>query len=411
MHILIVTDQHPDSLGGAQVSIRLQQRFLEREGHTVSIVAPKRLERTQAMTNVTVLHRGNREPRRGVDIGLPAIPLTRQRDYGASWPGRRSARYVERRMTNLPSVDIVHVQGDFWGALLGYRLARTLGVPVVHTMHNNLDVGTREVTRAAPAVFASLRAARRMMLGPVLRVPGDEDRRGAWRYLADLAGEADAVVVPSHHFAEELRTRGVTGRQLVEVIPSGIDDDLLDRLRGEERDANPEPVLVWSGRMSPEKRVRPLIEAFIRMREPAQLVLIGGGLEADEVAARVRDAGVRDRVRMTGHLPYEHALREIRGADALVQTSIGFETQGMTPYEATALGTPTVFSDPKIHRELDVAPSWIVEDPSVEALAKTLNIVATEVVGLRVPDVFAEEMRQSHRTQQMLSVYERVRSL
>ena len=40
MHILIVTDQHPDSLGGAQVAIRAQRCALEHAGHLVTIVAP-----------------------------------------------------------------------------------------------------------------------------------------------------------------------------------------------------------------------------------------------------------------------------------------------------------------------------------------------------------------------------------
>ena len=40
MHILIVTDQHPESLGGVQVAIRLQRKFLERLGHRVTIAAP-----------------------------------------------------------------------------------------------------------------------------------------------------------------------------------------------------------------------------------------------------------------------------------------------------------------------------------------------------------------------------------
>ena len=40
MHIVMFADQHLESLGGAQVSMRLQRRFLERAGHTVTIVAP-----------------------------------------------------------------------------------------------------------------------------------------------------------------------------------------------------------------------------------------------------------------------------------------------------------------------------------------------------------------------------------
>ena len=53
-----------------------------------------------------------------------------------------------------------------------------------------------------------------------------------------------------------------------------------------------------------------------------------------------------------GRLPYAETLRRIAAADAVVQTSIGFETQGMTVFEAASLGTPAVVSDPDIGAEL-----------------------------------------------------------
>ncbi|MGO1539916.1 MAG: glycosyltransferase, partial [Leucobacter sp.] len=77
MHILIVTDQHADSLGGVQVSIRLQRRFLERLGHTVTVAAPE-------------LHRpGYRADAQdhSAYINLPSLPITRDREYGVAWPG------------------------------------------------------------------------------------------------------------------------------------------------------------------------------------------------------------------------------------------------------------------------------------------------------------------------------------
>ncbi len=41
MHVVMFGDQHLESLGGAQVSMRLQRRFLEKAGHTVTVVAPR----------------------------------------------------------------------------------------------------------------------------------------------------------------------------------------------------------------------------------------------------------------------------------------------------------------------------------------------------------------------------------
>ena len=103
-------------------------------------------------------------------------------------------------------------------------------------------------------------------------------------------------------------------------------------------------------------------------------------------------------------------------ADAVVQTSVGFETQGMTPFEAAALGTPTIVSDPDIGAELR-GGQWLVpgsdagEPERVAALVETLRIAASDIAGgtAPVPDAeVAESFRQSSRTAAMIAVYERV---
>lgn len=406
MHIVIVTDQHPDSLGGAQVSIRLQRAYLEREGHRVTVVSPRHRSAKRGEAQA--------DPHwyRGSVIELPSLPITRDRDYGVSWPGRATLRRVERALEGADPVDLVHVQGDFWGALIGYQLARRLGVPVVNTMHNNLDVGTRAVTPLAGVVFWALGVARRLTLG---RLPeAARGARGGWRYLAALAAMSDRVIVPSGHFARDLAREGVPGP--FEVVPTGVDDDAIDLIRVRAREASEMTRFVWCGRMSREKRIIELLQAFtqaVGRGIHAELVVVGAGLQFAEAKTLVRNAGLAARVRFTGALPHDKTLTELYHSDALVQTSIGFETQGMTPYEATALGTPTIFSDPDIAAALHVAPSWVVEDGSVRALADTLILASEEVQSgrelgqeLRIPNVFSNEMRQSYRTREMLEVYE-----
>ncbi|WP_244303186.1 glycosyltransferase [Leucobacter coleopterorum] len=160
MHILIVTDQHVDSLGGVQVAIRLQRKFLERAGHRVSIAAPT-LHRPGYVAAV-----GDR----GNYINLPSRAITKDREYGISWPGSRTDRALSAALSKLPPIDVIHIQGDFWGALIGIRAARGLNVPVVLTMHNNVDEGTRAVTRLAPLVFGILRGGEFLRWGAAVPV-------------------------------------------------------------------------------------------------------------------------------------------------------------------------------------------------------------------------------------------------
>ena len=399
MHILVVTDQHAESLGGVQVAIRLQRRFLERLGHRVTIAAP-------------ALHRagyGSEPADRDAYLDLPSRPITRDREYGLSWPGRRTDRALARSLAGLPRVDLVHVQGDFWGALIGIRAARGLGVPIVHTMHNNVDEGTRAVSPLAPVAFQALRLWRALCLGrPRGAVP--RRARGAWRYLAELATEAAVVAAPSAHFASALREHGVA--EEVAVSANGVDDDLIKEIRALPRSARRRPRLVWLGRMSQEKRILEFIEAVAESGIDADVALHGAGLLLPRVERRIAELGLGDRVTIPGPVPYRDALIAIRDADLLVQTSIGFETQGLTPFEAAALGTPTLFCDPNIADDVAVAPEWRAGGPSVTDLADALGRAVAQLSRpgageKRVPEAAAERFLQSARSAELVSLYER----
>lgn len=412
MHIVFFGDQHLDSLGGAQVSMRLQRKFLERAGHTVTVVAPK-------------MHgsRASSGTHGGAYVDLPSMPITTDREYSMSWPGRGTDRFLDKATTRRPPVDLVHVQADFWGAFIGHRYAQRHGIPVVHTMHNRVDVGIAAVTPLHRPVLAALNAWRGIALrGIAIPSKGGYPAKGSdgWAFLRGLAAGASAVTAPSTHFARRLEQHDVFPH--VDVIWNGIDDDVreqtladkpADRVLGRPR-------FVWLGRMSPEKRLLPFLEAFVASGVDADLEIIGGGAQRTAAEKIVR---ARDGVHFAGRLTYPQTLARIAAADALVQTSIGFETQGMTPFEAATLGTPSVICDPDIAAELG-GGLWAVPEPGAEAgsgverearrrveLAETLRRAADDIARgaapVPLPEV-AEAFRQSSRTAAMVEVYERV---
>lgn len=398
MHVVFFGDQHLDSLGGAQVSMRLQRQFLERAGHTVTVVAP----RMHGARAAGASHPG--------DVDLPSIPITLDREYAMSRPGRATDRVLDRAMATRPPVDLVHVQADFWGAFIGHRYAHRHGIPVVHTMHNRVDVGMAAVTPLHRPALAVLNAWRRTALrGTGPRVGGSD----GWAFLRGLAVAASAVTAPSTHFARRLEEHGVFDH--VDVVWNGIDDDVRAATLADAPDlrAPGRPRFVWLGRMSPEKRLLPFLRSWIAAGIDAELEVIGGG--AQRAAAERLVAG-RDDVRFAGRLTYPQTLARIAAADALVQTSIGFETQGMTPFEAATLGTPSIISDPDIAAELGsgywaVADAGADEPRRVAALSETLRAAASDIADgtAPVPSVeVAERFRQSSRTAAMVEVYERV---
>ncbi|MBS1697487.1 MAG: glycosyltransferase family 4 protein [Actinobacteria bacterium] len=397
MHIVFFGDQHAESLGGAQVSMRLQRAYLERAGHTVTIVAPRMRSARGAGTDPGY-------------VDLPSIPITADREYSLTWPGRRTDRALDRAMTRRPPVDLVHVQADFWGAFIGHRFAHRHGIPAVHTMHNRVDVGIAAVTPLHRPVLGALNLWRRRALRGIGEQPRGAD---GWAYLAGIAAESRAVTAPSGHFAHRLEQHGVFGS--VDVIWNGIDDEVRAQVLAAapaERPAG-RPRFIWLGRMSPEKRLLPFLEAVVASDVDADVEIVGGGGQlrtAERIAARAGRPGIR----FAGRIAYADVLARIAAADAVVQTSIGFETQGMTPFEAATLGTPTIVSDPDIAGELRgglwAVPAALDEPARVAALAETLRLAASDIAAGRAPEPdpqVAADFRQSSRTDAMLEVYRR----
>jgi len=403
VHVVMFGDQHLESLGGAQVSMRLQRRFLEKAGHTVTVVAPRMHGPRAAAASVEA----------SAYLDLPSMPITLDREYSLTWPGARTDRFLDEAMRGRPPVDVVHVQADFWGAFIGHRFAKRHGLPIVHTMHNRVDVGIEATAPFPGLVLRVLNAWQRRALGGFT-----ESRRAGrdgWSYLRRFAGRSDAVTAPSSHFAQQLEHHDVVpGRHLpaVDVVWNGIDDDALDAAlaSGASARAPGPPRFVWIGRMSPEKRLLPFLEALAESGVTADVEVIGGGGELRAARRIVEKRRPAASVVFAGRMPYAEALRRIQAADAVVQTSIGFETQGMTVFEAASLGTPSVVSDPAVAGELG-GGHWDVEDGSVSALAATLRRAAADIVAGTAPapdPTVRDRFRQSSRTAAMLEVYRRV---
>ncbi|MET0734113.1 MAG: glycosyltransferase [Microbacterium sp.] len=422
MHVVMFGDQHVESLGGAQVSMRLQRRFLEKAGHTVTIVAP-------------AMHgpRGRAVAPDPSHLDMPSVPITFDREYSLTWPGRRTDRWVDAALAARPPVDVVHIQADFWGAFIGHRFARRHELPVVHTMHNRVDVGIEATAPFPGLVLRALNAWERRALGGFEGSKG----RGGWAYLRRLASRSDAVTAPSTHFAQRLEEHGVVPRghaehgtsgardadPRVDVVWNGIDDDVLDAaLASAANGRTPGPPrFVWLGRMSPEKRLMPFLEAVAESGVRAEVEVIGGGGQLAAARRLVESRHPLATVVFAGRLTYAETLRRIQAADAVVQTSIGFETQGMTIFEAASLGTPSIVSDPDLAAELgsgfwavggsiDAAPTSA--DASVGALAATLRAAAADIEAGTAPrpdPTVRERFRQSSRTAAMIEIYHRVR--
>ncbi|ANY05689.1 glycosyltransferase [Pseudonocardia sp. HH130630-07] len=378
MHIAFFSDQHPATLGGLQVSMGLQREYLERAGHTVTVCAP------------TARRTPSARYRRDDDVLLPAAPAG---EYSFAVAGAAADRAADRGFAGRPPVDVVHVQADFWGAWTGYRFARRHGLPVVHTMHTNVEVGLPAVMPLPRAVLRIMYAAHRHHLrcGPVRDVAG---------YVRAFDSAAAAVVVPSSHFADRLAGYGVPRRP--HVVPTGVDDDRVAVLLAEPRAPRPRPLLVWPGRVSREKRLDEFLDAFARSGADADLHVYGGGTDLGRCRALAGRLGIADRVWFAGTVSHDTVLGAMRHADLVVQSSLDYETQGLTVYESVALGTPVLLRDPAIARDVPRAWCHVAAGTGVDALAAGItDALASGPPGADPPTEFA----QSRLTARLVALY------
>jgi glycosyltransferase involved in cell wall biosynthesis len=187
----------------------------------------------------------------------------------------------------------------------------------------------------------------------------------------------EKVIAPSSHFAKMLKEKGVADE--VDVMITGVDDDLLADV-SRTAPVPQKPVhFVWAGRMQPEKRILQTIEAFAKAKTNATLDIYGFGPLERAAKNLVRARLLSKRVKFHGKLPHKDILKVFADADAVMQTSIGFETQGLTVYEAAATRTPTILCDSKISAELPEGSNWLDETGTIKGLAKTIKKANKEI--------------------------------
>ena len=202
------------------------------------------------------------------------------------------------------------------------------------------------------------------------------------RYVDSLYNRFERTLVPSAGLAELLRTWGLEN---VETLELGVDTGIFypDAGRGaaaRKRLGWPDDrqVLLYVGRLNPDKNVRRLLEAFTRLHEEEpgrfHLAVVGDGMLRGSLHRLQEET---DSVSWTRYCSSAGELADIyRAADLFVHPGVK-ETFGLVTLESQACGTPVVgirgsYMDTIIFSGLH---NWSVEDDS-DALAAAIKTVA-----------------------------------
>lgn len=196
------------------------------------------------------------------------------------------------------------------------------------------------------------------------------------RYASIRAGlrRADAVLACSRWVARELAACEVEAVPLHPPVPAPAP--------GYRREQAPEPVLLYAGRLAPEKGPDLLVRAFAavaRAHPRARLRLVGDGVLRDVLARLAAGLGVGASVELLGRLPFERVEAELSTAWALVAPSRWAEPFGLAAVEAVTRGVPVVASAGGGHAETleDGSTALLVRNGDVDELAAALDAVLT----------------------------------
>jgi glycosyltransferase involved in cell wall biosynthesis len=138
----------------------------------------------------------------------------------------------------------------------------------------------------------------------------------------------------------DLVRRGLPAGSIRVVLP-GID---AGHYRMAPGSLDPEPLVVFVGRIEWYKRLDVLLRALVRVRAegvPARLVIAGTGEALSRVKALRHELGLEDHVDVLGFIDEAEKVRLLQRAHVVVQPSEK-EGWGLTVIEANACGTPVI---------------------------------------------------------------------
>lgn len=160
---------------------------------------------------------------------------------------------------------------------------------------------------------------------------------------------ADSIIVNSQGTAIELQHRFFIPIRRIKLIPNGIDIKEVMRLSLQPilKLVNlPEkiPILCAIARLSPEKNLNLLLEAFrlVKLQTSALLIILGDGPERAQLESKIATWNLTNVVRLLGHC--DNVYPYLRCATIFIHTC-QFEGFGNTMLEALATGTAVIATD------------------------------------------------------------------
>ena len=303
MRIGMMVDVYKPYISGITNYIDLNKRYLERAGHDVYVFTFGNIDYKDNESRV---------------VRSPGLPLADTGFY-------LSLRYSREAKKLLQSMDVVHVHHPFLSGRLALHYCRPLQIPIVFTNHTRYDLYAQAYLPMVPEeISESLLQA----------------------YMPSFCEAVDLVVSPSAGMEKVLRQLDVTCP--VEIVPNGVDLQPFYQCaplpRAEQGFADDDLLLVYSGRLAPEKNLEFLLQAFAGVAhalDSMYLLLLGSGARKTALEQIASELGIADRVRFVGMVIYDHLPAYLAMCDVFVTASVT-EVHPLSVIEGMGAGLPVM---------------------------------------------------------------------
>ncbi len=392
MRIGLFTDTYVPIHNGISYVVELTRAGLEKLGHEVYIFAPS-----------------------------PEFGYEEVDDHIIRYPAIKGVTYdddltsiffppTQLQRINKLQLDIIQFFTPNQVGLLGLMAGLRYDIPVISQYSTDLYQYV-EYYPAAQKVILGFPIAAPVVLGgrfkswgkafaalPKDRTLAQWKKRLTAEYATSMHDKCDAVIALSRKHKKQLESWGT--QTDIKLMPTGVDPlpqatkkDILT-FRKLHNIKPSEKVILYAGRISKEKNLDVLLDAFIEHIAPLQpniKLLFAGDFDYRHVLEqKAEDSGYGDRIIFSGS--YQRAQGGIiyGSADVFAFPSLT-DTQGLVLHEAAGAGLPLVLCDPELSEIFHADENGFLAEPLPEDFARQLLNVLTN-------DLLQKKMAEKSRT-------------
>ena len=383
MKVAHFTDTFYPSLNGVVTSVVNLSKALTDQGHSVTIFAPH-------PPHDKDLHWDYPEIKLEL---LPSMPALFYPDFRLSSPLSMEVL----RLMNEDQPDIIHFHTPLTVGLAGILIGKMKKIPVVGTFHTYfMEPEYLQVVNLDILKFNNKNVATKI----------------GWVYSNMLYNQADVVISPSIYTKHALQQNGLS--KDVTIISNGIPGRATSSSPPKTNLSLPEKYFLYVGRVSREKSLDVLIEAFniyCTKENAAHLVIVGDGPALQEMKELAEKTPCSDRIVFTGSIDHDTLMDSgIHDRALAFITASKSENQAVSVLEAISFGLPIIGVDARglpelIHHNGILCPP---DDSSKLAAAMIKLNTDTQLRNdcSKSSVALAKEHSITESTKQMIKVYQ-----